>query len=73
MSVPLDADVIEGIAMVDESLVTGESAPVRKAPGDSLIGGSRVVSDTLDGKGYNKSRRNLHRPNDKDGGILQET
>ncbi len=48
--VPLDADVIEGIAMVDESLVTGESAPVRKAPGDSLIGGSRVVSDTLTAK-----------------------
>ena len=48
--VPLDADVIEGIAMVDESLVTGESAPVRKAPGDSLIGGSKVVSDTLTAK-----------------------
>ena len=45
--VPIDGDVIEGIAMVDESLVTGESAPVRKAPGDSLIGGSKVVSDTL--------------------------
>jgi K+-transporting ATPase ATPase B chain len=37
--VPLDAEVLEGIAMVDESLFTGESAPVRKAPGDSLIGG----------------------------------
>jgi len=45
--VPLDADVLEGIAMVDESLMTGESAPVKKAPGDALIGGSRVVSDTL--------------------------
>ena len=45
--VPMDAEVLEGIAMVDESLVTGESAPVRKAPGDSLIGGSKVVSDTM--------------------------
>ena len=45
--VPIDAEVLEGIAMVDESLVTGESAPVRKAPGDSLIGGSKVVSDTM--------------------------
>jgi potassium-transporting ATPase ATP-binding subunit len=39
--------VLEGIAMVDESLLTGESAAVKKAPGDALIGGSRVVSDTL--------------------------
>jgi K+-transporting ATPase ATPase B chain len=46
-TVPLDAEVLEGIAMVDESLLTGESKPARKAPGDSLIGGSRVVSDTL--------------------------
>ena len=45
--VPIDSDVLEGIAMLDESLVTGESAPVRKAPGDTLIGGSTVVSDTL--------------------------
>jgi K+-transporting ATPase ATPase B chain len=45
--VPLDSEVLEGLAMVDESLLTGESAPVKKAPGDALIGGSRVVSDTL--------------------------
>jgi K+-transporting ATPase ATPase B chain len=45
--VPIDADVIEGIAMVDESLLTGESAPVRKAPGDAVIGGSKLLSDTL--------------------------
>jgi K+-transporting ATPase ATPase B chain len=45
--VPIDAEVLEGIAMVDESLLTGESALVRKAPGDSLIGGSRVVTDTM--------------------------
>jgi K+-transporting ATPase ATPase B chain len=45
--IPTDAEVTEGIAMVDESLLTGESVPVRKAPTDPLIGGSRLVSDTL--------------------------
>ncbi len=48
--VPIDAEVMEGIAMVDESLLTGESTPVRKAPGDQLIGGSKIVSDTLTAK-----------------------
>lgn len=45
--IPIDADVLEGIAMVDESLLTGESTAVRKAPGDQLIGGSKMISDTL--------------------------
>lgn len=45
--VPIDAQVLEGIAMVDESLLTGESTAVRKAPGDDLIGGATVLSDTL--------------------------
>src|SRR6266550_1236177 len=45
--VPLDSEVLEGLAMVDESLLTGESAPVKKAPGDALIGGSTVVSDSM--------------------------
>src|SRR4029077_14473581 len=45
--VGLDSETLEGIAMVDESLLTGESAPVKKQTGDVLIGGSRVVSDTL--------------------------
>lgn len=45
--VPIDCDVTAGIAMVDESLLTGESTPVRKAPGDQLIGGSKIISDSL--------------------------
>jgi K+-transporting ATPase ATPase B chain len=46
-TVPIDAVVLEGIAMVDESLLTGESTPARKAPSDPLIGGSKVMTDTL--------------------------
>ena len=45
--IPIDSEVMEGIAMVDESLLTGESVPVRKAASDPLIGGSKVISDTL--------------------------
>jgi len=46
-TVPIDSEVTEGIAMVDESLLTGESIPVRKAATDPLIGGSKLISDTL--------------------------
>ncbi|NGM68213.1 cation-translocating P-type ATPase [Natronolimnobius sp. AArcel1] len=42
--VPLDGEVCEGHAAVDESLVTGESLPVEKAPGDAVRGGT-VVTD----------------------------
>jgi K+-transporting ATPase ATPase B chain len=48
--IPIDAEVLEGIAMVDESLLTGESVPAHKAPGDMLIGGSKVISDTMTAK-----------------------
>ncbi len=42
--VPLDGTVVEGSAAVDESLVTGESLPVEKEPGDKVRGGT-VVAD----------------------------
>ncbi len=48
--VPIDGEVIEGVASVDESAITGESAPViRESGGDfsSVTGGTRVLSDWL--------------------------
>jgi K+-transporting ATPase ATPase B chain len=48
--IPADGTVIEGVASVDESAVTGESAPViREAGGDfsSVTGGTRVLSDWI--------------------------
>ena len=44
MQIPADALMLEGEIETDESLLTGESIPVRKAPGDELFSGSVVVS-----------------------------
>ncbi|GAY07522.1 potassium-transporting ATPase subunit KdpB [Pseudonocardia sp. N23] len=49
-TIPGDGDVVEGIATVDESAITGESAPVvREAGGDrsSVTGGTTVLSDRI--------------------------
>ncbi len=49
-TIPADGDVVEGVASVDESAITGESAPVvRESGGDrsAVTGGTRVISDWL--------------------------
>lgn len=49
--IPMDGEVLAGVAAVDESAITGESAPVLKEPGSdvasSVTGGTRVISDEL--------------------------
>jgi K+-transporting ATPase ATPase B chain len=48
--IPSDGEIVEGVASVDESAITGESAPViREAGGDrsAVTGGTRVLSDWL--------------------------
>jgi K+-transporting ATPase ATPase B chain len=49
--IPADGEVLEGMASVDESAITGESAPVLKEPGSdvasSVTGGTRIISDEL--------------------------
>src|SRR5437868_4425243 len=48
--IPMDGEIVKGIATIDESAITGESAPViREAGGDksSVTGGTRVLSDKI--------------------------
>ncbi len=46
-SIPVDGEVTEGVSGVNQSLVTGESLPVEKEPGDAVIGGSVNQTGTL--------------------------
>ena len=49
--IPMDGEVVEGAAYVDESMITGESAPVIKESGSdvnsTVTGGTKVISDSL--------------------------
>jgi Cu2+-exporting ATPase len=45
--VPIDGTVIEGVAAVDEAVVTGESLPKTKRQGDDVVGGSVVTDNAL--------------------------
>ena len=49
-TIPMDGEIVEGIATIDESAITGESAPViRESGGDksSVTGGTKVLSDQI--------------------------
>jgi K+-transporting ATPase ATPase B chain len=50
-TIPMDGEIVKGIATIDESAITGESAPViREAGGDksSVTGGTKVLSDSIE-------------------------
>src|SRR5258708_38618536 len=52
-TIPMDGEIIEGLATIDESAITGESAPViRESGGDksSVTGGTKVLSDKIKGR-----------------------
>ena len=66
--IPGDGDVVEGIATVDESAITGESAPViRESGGDrsAVTGGTKVLSDRIVVRITRKPGETLHRPDDR--------
>ncbi|MCX5912750.1 MAG: cation-translocating P-type ATPase [Deltaproteobacteria bacterium] len=45
--IPLDARIVSGKGNIDESILTGESRPVRKRPGDEVLGGALLLNGNL--------------------------
>ena len=68
--IPSDGEIIEGVASVNESAITGESAPViREAGGDrcAVTGGTTVLSDWIKVRITAEPGQHLHRPHDRAG------
>jgi K+-transporting ATPase ATPase B chain len=66
-TIPTDGEIVEGLATIDESAITGESAPViREAGGDksSVTGGTKVLSDIKLRACNHRPRRKFSRQND---------
>ncbi len=69
--IPNDGEIIEGVASIDESAITGESAPViREAGGDrsGVTGGTRVLSDRIVVRNHRQRRAVVSGPHDCPGG-----
>ena len=69
--IPADGEAVVGVAMVDESAITGESAPViRESGGDrsAVTGGTKVISDWLIVRVTTDPGNSFFRPHDFDGG-----
>ena len=45
--IPIDGEIIEGNTIIDESIVTGESIPIEKKPGDQAVSGSINLSNSI--------------------------
>ena len=45
--IPIDGEIIEGNTIIDESIVTGESIPIEKKPGDQAVSGSMNLSNSI--------------------------
>ncbi len=66
--IPADGEIVEGVASVDESAITGESAPViRESGGDrsAVTGGTRVLSDWHRRARHVRSRTHVPRSHDR--------